>query len=177
MAEDEEVLFRGRFLELRRKLPAWEYATRANARGCVAILAITDQDEVILTEQYRPPMSCEVIELPAGLLGDEPGLEDEALLGSAQRELREETGYEAREWTLLMEGASSAGLTDECAALYLAEGLTKVSAGGGVAGENIRIHLVPVSEVYSWCRDRQGEGKAVDFKIFAGLWLANAKKS
>lgn len=172
MEGKDEILSKGRFLATIRTPGGWEYATRVNAKGCVAVLAITDDQHVLLTEQFRPPVGRPVIELPAGLAGDIPLQEDEPLLVAAKRELKEETGYEAKHWSMLLEGTSSAGLTDEVATLFLARGLLKVGEGGGVDGENIRIHRVPERDVVSWCRDRQAEGKGVDFKIFAALYLA-----
>ncbi len=174
---DVTTEFEGRFLRTCKTDRGWEFVTRANAKGAVAILAITDDRRVVLTEQFRPPVGCSVIELPAGLAGDIPLQEDEPLVTAARRELKEETGYEAKHWTMLMEGPSSAGLTDEFVTIFYATGLTKVGQGGGVEGENIRLHYVPESDVLSFCQDRQAEGMMVDFKVFAALQLARAKSS
>lgn len=170
---DTEI-HRGRFLTYLKTERGWEYVTRTNAKACVAILAITEDKRVILTEQFRPPVGCQVIELPAGLAGDIPLQEEEPLVTAARRELKEETGYEAKNWTALLEGTSSAGLTDETCTIFYATGLTKMTEGGGVGGENIKVHYVHQSDVVKWCRDRQAEGKKVDFKIFAALQLARA---
>ena len=58
-----------------------------------------------------------MIELPAGLVGDEPGQEAETLEQAAQRELEEEVGYRADQMTVLTHAVSSAGLTDEVGTL------------------------------------------------------------
>jgi ADP-ribose pyrophosphatase len=174
MSEADETIHAGRFLTYRRTSRGWEYVTRSNARGCVAILAVTDDRRVILTEQFRPPVGRRVIELPAGLAGDIPLQEDEPLLVAAKRELKEETGYEAKHWTTLLEGTSSAGMTDELVTIFYATGLTKMTEGGGVHGEDIRVHYVHQSDVPKWCRDRQAEGLRVDFKVFAALHLARS---
>jgi len=171
---EDEVIHRGRFLTYAKTARGWEYVTRTNAKGCVAILAVTDDKRIILTEQYRPPVGRRVIELPAGLAGDIPLQEDEPLLVAAKRELKEETGYVAKNWTMLLEGTSSAGMTDEMVSIFFATGLTKMSEGGGVGGENIKVHYVHQSDVTKWCRDRQAEGMRVDFKIFAAIHLARA---
>ena len=76
---------------------------------------------------------------------------------------------------MLLEGVSSAGLTDEVVTLFHAGGLVKVAEGGGVDGEDIRVHLVPRSDIGAWCRKRRAEGLAVDFKIFAALQLAEGQ--
>jgi len=136
---------------------------------------MTDDKRVILTEQYRPPVGGRVIELPAGLVGDTPPPRRiEPLLVAAKRELKEETGYVAKHWTMLFEGTSSAGMTDESVSLFFATGLTKMGEGGGVGGESIKVHYVHQSDVTTWCRDRQSEGIRVDFKIFAAIHLARA---
>ncbi|MEM7699899.1 MAG: NUDIX hydrolase, partial [Verrucomicrobiota bacterium] len=94
MSESEEIetLVSGRFIDLCRTARGWEYATRSNAKGCVAILAETDDKRVVLVEQFRPPVGKRVIELPAGLAGDIPLQEEEPLVVAAKRELKEETG-------------------------------------------------------------------------------------
>jgi ADP-ribose pyrophosphatase len=174
MEESDESIHEGRFLSYRRTSDGWEYVARANAKGCVAVLAVTDDKRVILTEQHRPPLRRQVIELPAGLAGDIPLQEDEPLLVAAKRELKEETGYVAKHWTVLFEGTSSAGLTDEMVTLFYATGLTKMTEGGGVGGESIWVHYVHQGDVVQWCRDRQAEGVRVDFKVFAALHLARS---
>lgn len=171
---EETTIHEGRFLSYRETESGWEYVTRVNAKGCVAVLAVTDDSRVVLVEQFRPPVGRKVIELPAGLAGDIPLQEDEPLVTAAKRELKEETGYEAKNWTMLCEGTSSAGLTDEYITLFYATGLTRVNEGGGTHGEEIKVHFVHRSDVVQWCRDRQGEGRHVDFKIFAALYLANS---
>ncbi|MEC8824641.1 MAG: NUDIX hydrolase [Verrucomicrobiota bacterium] len=174
MAEESEEIYRGKFLTYRKTSANWEYVTRSKAKGVVAILAITDDKQVVLTEQYRPPVGRNVIELPAGLAGDIPLQEEEPLVTAAKRELKEETGYEAKNWTMLSEGTSSAGLTDEFVTMFYATGLTRMTQGGGVGGENIKVHFVHQADVTKWCRDRQSEGNYVDFKIFAALHLAKS---
>ncbi len=173
---DEAIKHAGKFLDFRETEEGWEYVTRPNAKGCVAILAVTEDKRVVLTEQFRPPVGKMVIELPAGLAGDIPYQEQEPLVVAAKRELKEETGYEAKNWTILGEGPSSAGLTNEFNSIFYATGLTKMTDGGGVGGEEIKVHYVAMSDVAGWCERRQSEGKMVDFKIFAALYLAKHKE-
>ena len=97
------------------------------------------------------------------------GSEDEALLVAAQRELLEETGYAAGQWTELGSAFSSPGLTDESMVLFLARGLEKQAAGGGVAGEEITIHEVAMEDVGRWLKRH---GLSADLKLMAGLYLA-----
>lgn len=168
---DLTVRYAGRYLEFRETEEKWEYVVRSNAKGCVAIAAVNEENQIVLIEQHRPPVGCKVIELPAGLAGDIPLQEDEPLETAAQRELKEETGYIARNWAVLSEGPSSAGLADEVNTIFHASGLTRVNEGGGSHGEDIRIHHVRLTDVISWCADRQAEGKMIDLKIFAAVYL------
>ena len=67
---EKETLYQGRFISLVRE-GSWEYAERSKeVTGIVAIVAHTENDEVIFVEQYRPPCHGRVIEFPAGLVGD-----------------------------------------------------------------------------------------------------------
>jgi ADP-ribose pyrophosphatase len=173
MSEDVKIVHAGRYLQL-KSTDGWEYVSRANATGVVGVLAVTAQREILLVEQFRPPIGRLVIELPAGLAGDEPLQKQEPFLTAAKRELLEETGYEARSWYSLGDGPSSAGLTDEMVTLFLAVGLLKVRELDhfGVGRERIRLHCVRIGEVRDFLAKRQKEGVAVDFKIAAGLYLA-----
>lgn len=172
---DKTIKHSGRFLNFCETDRGWEYVERSNARGCVAVLAVTDDRRAVLVEQFRPPAGKRVIELPAGLSGDIPYQEEEPLVVAAQRELKEETGYEAKNWSVLAEGPSSAGMSTEFITLFHATGLTKVTEGGGVRGEDIRTHYVDLLDVPSWCEKKRTEGLMVDFKIFAALYLAKSR--
>ncbi len=161
----------GRYLGLYER-DDWEFAERPNAEGVVGILARTADSEIVLVEQYRAPMQARVIEIPAGLVGDEEEHHGEALEDTARRELLEETGYRAGDLSLLLSGPTSAGMTPELTHLFLATGLHREGKGGGVGGEDIKVHLVPMSGLRSWLKTREAEGLLVDFKIYASLWLA-----
>jgi len=90
--------------------------------GAVVVLALDDEDRVVVIHQYRHPVQMRLVELPAGKL-DQDG-EDPVV--AARRELREEAGLQAREWTHLMTTYASPGITAETHALYLARGLEEV---------------------------------------------------
>ncbi|WP_419527323.1 NUDIX hydrolase [Akkermansia sp.] len=146
----------------------WEYVRRVNANGAVMIVAVTEDGELLLVEEYRVPLHARTIGLPAGISGDEG---EESTLQSARRELEEETGYRADAWTYLFTGPSSPGLTTEMVSFYLAEGLHQISEGGGEAHENITVHRIPLPLVHGWLMDQTGQGKVVDPKIFMGLYF------
>jgi ADP-ribose pyrophosphatase len=171
-----EVLSETKFLRL-MKCGHWVYAQRPNVTGIVAIAAITPGDKLLLVEQFRIPVNAPVIELPAGLAGDEPGLSNEALVEAAKRELLEETGYAAEEWEELVTTTSSAGMTDETVTLFRARGLVKMAAGGGVAGEAIILHEVPLADVAQWLTRQIARGVLVDARVYAGLYFADPMPS
>lgn len=173
MARSSETTmhFAGRFLNL-VSIDGWEFATRTGSTGVVAIVAVTDDDRILLVEQYRPPVDRFVIEIPAGLAGDIAGEESEAFAVAAHRELLEETGYSATGMRELQTGPSSAGLTDELITFFEATGLNKVHEGGGVESESILVHEIPLAEIRDWLDTQAASGKLIDPKIASGLWLA-----
>ena len=87
--------------------------------GAVAIVPVKDDGKIVMVRQYRVAVQEELLEIPAGLMdpGEEP-------LESAKRELKEETGYTAEDWTQLTEYYPTAGFTNEYIHIYLARGLT-----------------------------------------------------
>ena len=164
------TLYTGKFLALVKE-GHWEYAERTNATGASIIVAVTDEQKLLLVEQYRIPVHSRTIELPAGIIGEEPGGAEEAHADAAKRELIEETGYVAAEIKALSHGPASSGLTSETVTLFLATGLRRVGAGGGVAHEQITVHEVPLSEVHDWLEAKAKAGVLVDPKIYAGLYF------
>ncbi|HEY0111983.1 MAG TPA: NUDIX hydrolase [Allosphingosinicella sp.] len=166
--EEAEVVWAGRFIQAKR-LGKWEFVSRTRGVSAAVILAV-DEGHVILVEQYRVPVGAMCIELPAGLVGDErAGEETEA---AAIRELEEETGYGAARMVDLGRFHSSSGMSSEGFTLLRAEGLTKVGEGGGVAGEDIKVHRVRLDEVPAFVAAKRAEGAAVDVKLL--LLLASA---
>jgi ADP-ribose pyrophosphatase len=166
-----QTLAQGRFLRL-VNAAGWEYAERVNASGVVAIVAVTEDREIILTEQYRPAVKKRVIDMPAGLAGDIPGEETEALATAARRELLEETGYRARRMEFLMTGPPSAGMSSEMVTFFLAKDCRRVEDGGGDDHEEIEVHVVPLKSVAAWLRKRAGKRRCVDPKVYAALYFA-----
>jgi ADP-ribose pyrophosphatase len=168
---DERELARGRFLRFVVR-DGWEFAERVGITGIVGIVAVTDDRELLVVEQHRPPVGGAVLELPAGLVGDEAGTEHEDLVEGARRELREETGFVAASWEVVASGPTSPGTTSEIIALLLATGLTRVGPGGGNGGERLTVHRMPLDGAEAWLHALEKTGVLIDLKIYAGLWFA-----
>lgn len=172
---DIEELHRGNFLRLVKR-GRWEYVERTNAHCAVVIVAVTPDNELLLIDQTRVPQGGRVIELPAGLVGDQDDMPEEELEAAADRELIEEAGYSAARWRPLCEGPPSPGLANETLHFLLAQDLTKVGEGGGVGGEDIRVFRVPLGEVENWLEARRAEGEIVDPKVYIGLYYLSGKR-
>ncbi|MFK7909194.1 MAG: NUDIX hydrolase [Akkermansiaceae bacterium] len=171
MSDEVKTLAEGKYLGLYER-GTWEFAERPSSTSVVGILPITDGGEYVLIEQFRIPVQANVIEIPAGLVGDEPEHAGEPLDGTAQRELLEETGYRADTITPLLSSPTSAGMTTEITHLFAATGLHREHEGGGVDGENITVHHVGKDDLGDWLDRKQREGCHIDFKIHACLYLA-----
>jgi ADP-ribose pyrophosphatase len=171
MADEVEVLGAGRHLRLVRRR-GWEFAQRLGVREIVVLVAVTPSGELLLVEQHREPVAAPVIELPAGLTGDEPGAAGETLDEAATRELLEETGWEAAGWERLSTGPPTAGLSSEVVTFLRARRLVRRGEGGGAGDERITVHAIALPRAAAWLREREAAGRLVDPKVWAGLWFA-----
>jgi len=106
----------------------------------VAVVALDDDDRVVLVEQYRHPFRRRLWELPAGLMD----VTDEPPLVTAQRELLEETGIAAATWAVLVDVASSPGFTDEAVRIFLARRLSDAGRPSGADDEESDLRIVRV---------------------------------
>jgi ADP-ribose pyrophosphatase len=136
--------------------------------GAVIIIAQLDNDDVVLERQFRYPLRRHMIELPAGKI--DPG---EAPLVTAQRELLEETGYEAAQWEHIATVHPSVGYADEHIELYRARGLT-LRQRKFDEGELLDVFTLPLAEALNWVES----GRISDVKTVAGLfWLERLSRS
>lgn len=174
---EPEIMWAGKYITAKREGP-WEYVSRSRGIRAAVIVAIDESGgeesgesgpHLILVEQFRVPLGRACLELPAGLVGDEAGSEDEDATAAAIRELEEETGYRARHMRNLGEFYSSPGLVSESFTLFRAEGVARVGAGGGHEGENITVHRAPLNDIHSFLAARRADGLAIDVKLLLAL--------
>jgi ADP-ribose pyrophosphatase len=171
----KKTVFRGRVFSVtseRVKEPGGIVVRRDIVRHgpSVVILAVDDAPEprVLLERQYRHAAGDFLWELPAGSVD-----RGESLLAAARRELLEETGYRAKQWSRALHFYPSPGFTDETMTIYLARGLTPGIAHPE-ADEFIACFLMPLSQVLEMVRS----GRIRDGKTIAGvLWLAESRRS
>lgn len=160
--EPEQTVWQGKFITAKVK-GKWEYVSRSRGIKAAVILAIDAEHHVILVEQFRVPLGRPCIELPAGLIGDHG--ENEDATAAAARELEEETGYRAERMESLGEYYSSPGMVSESFTLLRASGLTKVGPGGGVDGEDITVHRVPLSGIGQFITESRARGLGIDVRL------------
>jgi len=132
MPHDYEVLsservYEGRVIALRRdevSMPGETSSVRdvVEHPGAVAVVALDDQERVVLVRQYRHPVRRPLDELPAGILD----VDGEPAADTAKRELAEEAGLAADTWHVLVDLLTSPGMSDEAARIYLARDLREV---------------------------------------------------
>jgi ADP-ribose pyrophosphatase len=172
-----EVVHVGRYLTFRIDTIERADGTRATREicghpGAVAILALDEQDRVLLVRQWRTAAGRAMREIPAGTLDVDPATgstEDPAL--AARRELEEETGYRADRWQLLTSFWTAPGFATELMHLYLATDLRPAHADRLGPDEDERLELVrmPLDEAVA----AAGAGEIADAKSILGLlWLA-----
>jgi 8-oxo-dGDP phosphatase len=106
------------------------------------VVAVTPADELVLVRQYRPGIGAVHFEIPAGVV-DPRDADPEA---AARRELLEETGFGAGRWSPLMTMSANPALQNNLTYTYLAEGVTRQRQPDPDATEDLRVHLLPVSE-------------------------------
>ena len=164
-----EIILNGRFLQVQRdlvRLPDGNQATREYVvhPGAVMVIAQMNDGRFVMERQYRYPVQRVMIEFPAGKLDA-----GESCLACAQRELREETGFTAREWARAGVLHPVISYSTEFIEVWFARGLT---AGPQKldAGEFLEVFTASMDDLLTWC----AEGLVTDAKTLSGLlWLQN----
>ncbi len=173
---NEETLAETPFLKLVRldcisplgRRLKWDGTRRENRRA-VSVVAVTKDEKIILVRQPRYLIGSEVIEFPAGLLD----IKGENMIKTAKRELLEETGYEATDFTILLGGeeglVNSPGMTDERSSLVVCKNAVK--AAEPLENEETKPFLLDLKGAYQELKEL-AQREEVAFKVFGNLALA-----
>lgn len=162
-----ETIYEGKILTLRVdtvELPDMKYARREiiEQRAAVVIVAIDGEGCILFVRQYRKAVEDRLLELPAGKI--DPG---ETPTDAARRELREETKYNAKDFTPLFEAYASPGYSTEKMYFYLARDLFDAPLPED-PDEAITLERYSVAEVKTMLQ----KGEIKDCKTVAGLLYA-----
>ncbi len=162
---ETKYFFKGRILKLRVDQVQLENGVKSQREivehpGAVAIVALDENNNVLLVTQFRKPMEKEILEIPAGKLeaGEDP-------LECAKRELLEETGYEASFWKEIFTLYTSPGFSNEVVIIYLAKGLHQVLDAPMDAQEISKIDLINMDVALDMIK----QNKIKDGKTVAGI--------
>lgn len=175
---DSEVLYRGKIISLRRDTLRMSDGSQAPREivdhpGAVGIVALDEQERVVMVNQFRPALRARLDELPAGLLD----VEDEPALTTAQRELAEETRLEAADWKVLLDLHPSPGFSQEAIRIFLARGLRESDHPAGFVVEHeeltMEVHRVPLDEAVG----RALAGTVTNSAAVAGILAAAAARA
>jgi len=164
---DSMVMYEGNFIKVFKdnvRLPDGSVSMREHIvhPGAVAVLAILDNGDLLMERQFRYAPQREFIELPAGKIDH-----GEDILLTAQRELLEETGYIASNWTHLTTAWPCIGYANERMEYFLARGLTYQGRQLD-DGEFLEVFELSLTDALDWIR----QGKINDSKTMVGIfWL------
>jgi ADP-ribose pyrophosphatase len=164
---DTALVYDGDFIKVSKdkaRMPDGSVSSREYIKhpGAVCVLALLDNGNLIMERQFRYAPQQEFVELPAGKIDH-----GEDILLTAQRELQEETGYVAREWTHITTSWPCIGYSDERIEYFLARGLRHQGAQLD-EGEFLEVFELSLADAVDWVR----QGKISDSKTIVGLfWM------
>jgi ADP-ribose pyrophosphatase len=171
-----ELVYQGKVVALRAddiRMPGGSVGRREVVEhyGAVAVAAVDDERNIALIYQYRHPLGRRLWELPAGLLdltGESPAV-------AANRELQEETGLTARNFSVLVDVAASPGFTDEVVRVFLATGLTELPREIHADDEeaDLQLQWFPLAEAVKMVLS----GEIVNASTIAGILAAQVAAS
>jgi 8-oxo-dGDP phosphatase len=167
-----DTLYEGAIFALRGdkvRMPGGRIATREKVEhfGAVAIAALDDEDRLVMIYQYRPAIGRRIWEMPAGLLD---GGSDEEPVEAAKRELVEEVGVTADDWSTLVDVVGCPGFADESVRVFLARGLHDVDRPAAADDEeaDLVIRRVPLADLVTGAMS----GDLVNGPCIAGVFAA-----
>jgi ADP-ribose pyrophosphatase len=174
---DSDDIYTGKVMAVRRdqvRMPGGGTAVREIMEhpGAVAIAALDADDRLVMIYQYRHALGRRLWEMPAGLLdaaGEDP-------VATARRELAEEVGLAAQEWSTLIDVSPSPGFSDESVRVYLATGLTDVGRpdlGADDEEVDLEIHRIPLADAVAMAMD----GTLVNASCVAGVLAVHAVRT
>lgn len=151
-----EKIFTGKVISLQVEdveLPNGNVSKREIVKhpGAVAVLALTDDNKIVMVEQYRKALEKTIIEIPAGKLelGEDPET-------CARRELEEETGYGCKEMEWLISFYTSPGFADEIVHLYIAKGLEKKENAASLdEDEFVNLMEITLEEAQAYLKEQR----------------------
>lgn len=144
---ETEVIYEGKVVTLQVDevlLPNGKRSKRELIKhpGAVAVIPVTDDNKILLVEQFRKPLEKSLLEIPAGKLDD-----NENPLAAAVRELEEETGYTTRELSFVTSFYTSPGFADELIHIYITDKLIKLdNPPAGDEDEFVEVHELTLEE-------------------------------
>jgi len=165
-----EVVFEGAIWDVRRETFDYngDQITRefVDHTGAVSVLAVDDEDRVLLIRQYRHPIRSREWEIPAGLLD----VADEDPLEAAKRELAEEVDLSADSWSVLSDYVTTPGGNNEAIRVYLARGLTDTDAFAREDEEaDIEKRWVPLDEALDAVVARRVQNPSLVVAVYAAF--------
>lgn len=163
-----DILFSGKVFDL--KVDEIQYDTTGNTGrrevaihpGGAVVVAVTDENKIVVVKQFRYPFKESVLELPAGKLDDN---EDPQIC--ATRELTEETGYTAGKVTKLGHIYTTPGFCNEILHIYLAENLTPGDHNREEGEEGMEVFEFTIDEI----KEKIANGELVDAKSISGIMM------
>lgn len=140
--------------------------------GAVGVIAIDDQDRIVLVRQYRHPSGLRLVEPPAGLLD----VDGEDFVVAAQRELAEEVELAADDWRVLVDMFTSPGASQESVRIYLARGLSDVPSPDGFVADGEEAHMDIVRFDFDDVVSAVLDGRLQNPVLVAGVMAAAAAR-